>query len=85
MFEKLLLAVMITFSLNLFLGVRLPSKTQTASSPQLAETTTTVEGLLKKAQAFRTAIKREENVQHFLPSESAPPNVGHCSGPCIID
>lgn len=36
MLEKLLLAVIITFSLNLFLGVRLPSKTQIASSSHLA-------------------------------------------------
>ncbi len=84
MFEKLLLAVMITFSLNLFLGVRLPAKTQSASSLHLAETTT-VEGLLKKAQAFRTAIKREEQIQQFLPSESAPPSTERCFGRCITD
>ena len=84
MSEKLLLAVMITFSLNLFLGVRLPSKAQNASSLHLAETTT-VEGLLKKAQAFRTAIKREEQIQQFLPSESDPINTGDCFRRCILD
>jgi len=39
MLEKLLLAVTITFCLNLFLGVRLPNTT-TASSYHLAETPT---------------------------------------------
>lgn len=42
MLEKLLLAVVITFCLNLFLGVRLPNNTTTASSSYLAETPTSV-------------------------------------------
>ena len=50
MLEKLLLAMMITFSLNLFLGVRLPSKTQTVSSSNLVEMPTTLVRLLKKKQ-----------------------------------
>ena len=50
MLEKLLLAMMITFSLNLFLGVRLPSKTQTVSSSNLLEMPTTLVRLLKKKQ-----------------------------------
>lgn len=52
MLEKLLLAMTITFSLNLFLGVRLPSKTQTVSSSNLVETPTTLVRLLKKKQIF---------------------------------
>ena len=36
MIEKLLLAVTITFCLNLFLAVRLPNTTTTASSSHLA-------------------------------------------------
>lgn len=53
MLEKLLLAVAITFSLNLCWGNRLPSTTQTASSFHLAETQSTLVRLLKKEQAFR--------------------------------
>jgi hypothetical protein len=44
MLEKLLLAVTITFCLNLFLGVRLPNTT--ASSYHLAETPTSPVRLL---------------------------------------
>lgn len=40
MLEKLLLALTITFCLNLFLGVRLPNATKTASSSQMVETST---------------------------------------------
>lgn len=42
MLEKLLLAVTITFSLNLFLGDRLLSTTQNASSSYLADTPLTL-------------------------------------------
>lgn len=47
MLEKLLLAVMITFGLNLFLATRLPLKTTTASSHYLAETPIVLVKLLK--------------------------------------
>lgn len=40
MLEKLLLAIAITFCVNLFLGTRLPSKTVTAPSYRLGETPT---------------------------------------------
>lgn len=40
MLEKLLLAVTITFCLNLFLGVRLPDTATTTSGYYLAETPT---------------------------------------------
>ncbi|WGV26796.1 hypothetical protein [Halotia branconii] len=47
MFEKLLLAVTITFSLNLFFQVRLPDQNKTgASYQQNTQTSTTV--LVKK-------------------------------------
>ena len=52
MLEKLLLAVIITFSLNLFLGVRLPSKTQIASSSHPAPMPTT----LREAAEERTSF-----------------------------
>ena len=55
MLEKLLLAVIITFSLNLFLGVRLPSKTQIASSSYLAPMPTT----LREAAGERTSFLAE--------------------------
>lgn len=42
MLEKLLLAIAITFCLNLFLGVRLSNKTVTAPSYRLGETPTRV-------------------------------------------
>lgn len=60
MLEKLLLAVIITFCLNLFLGVRLPNATTTASSSQLAETPIQSVKLLLK-QGFDTAIKRHQS------------------------
>ncbi len=85
MLEKLLLAITITFSLNLFLGVRLPSTNQTASSFHLPDTNTTLVSLLKKEEAFLTAIKREENIHRFLPSEPAPRNSGQCLWRCTID
>ena len=47
MLEKLLLAVMMTFGLNLFLATRLPLKTTTASSYYLVETPTILVKLLK--------------------------------------
>ena len=39
MLEKLLLAVILTFCLNLFLGDRLPNTAANASSYRVAETT----------------------------------------------
>jgi uncharacterized membrane protein len=84
MLEKLLLAVTITFSLNLFLGVRLPSTNQTTSSFALVDKKTTLVSLLKKERAFLTTINREENIQRFLPSEPAPPNV-QCFRRCLFD
>ncbi len=39
MLEKLLLAVILTFCLNLFLGVRLPNTSTNASSYHVAEIT----------------------------------------------
>jgi hypothetical protein len=54
MLEKLLLAVTITFSLNLFLGVTLPNTTTTASSYPPAETPTLLVRLLF-AHGFRSA------------------------------
>lgn len=76
MLEKLLLAVTITFSLNLFLGVRLPSTTKSTSSSQLAETPTVLVRQLLKEQAFRTAINREENPGAFCLGNVLPPDSG---------
>ena len=53
MLEKLLIAVMVTFSLNLFLGIRLPSTNLDASSSHQAETPNTLVRLLLKEQASR--------------------------------
>lgn len=46
MLEKLLLAIAITFCLNLFLGVRLPNTATTTSDYHLAETPTLLVRLL---------------------------------------
>lgn len=47
MLEKLLLAVMMTFGLNLFLATRLPLKTTTDSNYHLAETAIILVELVK--------------------------------------
>ncbi len=58
MLEKLLLAVTITFCLNLFLGVRLPNTT-TASSYHLAETPTLPVRLLDNKAWSAEGVKEE--------------------------
>lgn len=50
MLEKLLLAVTITFSLNLFLGVSLPHTSNPASSSHLAEMPTVLKNLLTQSR-----------------------------------
>lgn len=56
MLERLFLAAMATFSLNLFLGANLTAETQTASSPQQIETPKILVKLQKQEQVFRQKV-----------------------------
>lgn len=57
MLEKLLLAIMITFCLNLSLGYGLPSTTKTASSFHLLETQSRLVRLLVKIDKKLSKVK----------------------------